>query len=126
MAKDKQANEGEVVPLIVDGVATSPFEEYPGTITFPAKFTPKMYRDYKEAMKIQDDDIEDPLMVNQWHRAIFVLGDVKVEGLDPDFDNCADMLLIRWAAEVGAKYAFPFLIERPWHRTSGDGAKDKD
>jgi len=102
--------------LIVDNVATSPFDEYPGTITFDGSFNPKRYRKFTEAIKAQDDDAMSGFLSQASYRGLWAMQPVvTIDGLVRDFDKCTvNVQVIRWAVEVALEYCGPFLIDSPW------------
>jgi len=114
--------DGDVFALRDGHIAVSPFDEYPGTVEFPATFTGKLYKAYVGALK--DGEAEQSL--DTLWLAFKAVGPVmKVAGMSSDYDE-NDIRLNRWAVAMVLRWVSPFLTETPWQRPSGTGTANGD
>lgn len=112
-------NNGEAArgPFIVDGVAASPFKEYPGRVAgFPSVFDGRMYRAYVKANKKQDGDPDDGIFRHYPHYRILteaISPAIELElpdGQDIDDPDTLDTRLLWWFGQIVLEYLTPFLI----------------
>ena len=100
----------------------SPFEEYPGTLTFPAKFTPEMYKTWARENAARADDPKDGTvrLVANWRVAV-ALGEWNIDNLPEsmEFADLEDTMIAAWAAEAVGLWLYPFLIMPRLHASAG-------
>ena len=116
----------EIYTLRDGHIAVSPFDEYPGELIFPKKFTGKLYRAYLASQKQGIEDELD-LWSGWWLSFEAVAPKIKVRNMSMDFDE-NDLMLNRWGVAMLLRWANPFLTSMPWQKPSGLGseATEKD
>jgi hypothetical protein len=120
----EQFDDSEVYTLRNGHIAVSPFDDYPGEIIFPVKFTGKLYKAYLDGQK-QAQKNELDVYSAWWWSFLAVSPIVNVTGMSLDFDE-NNIELNRWGVAMLMRWAAPFLTSSPWQKPSGNGADTKD
>jgi hypothetical protein len=103
--------------FIIDGVAASPFDDYPGQMSgFPDVFNGRMYRDWLAANQKRDDDPPEAMWRHYPHHRILlnvIKPDIDIElpeGQDITDPDTLDARLLWWFSQIVLEYLTPFLM----------------